>query len=202
MGRLTKHLTYANVVSTLCLFLLLGGAGAIAAGKLKKNSVGTKQIKANAVNGTKVADGSLSGADVDEASLGRVPSAAAADTAQKAGDASRVGGYAGECGSGAFFHLGFCLASNARSASLFFQAADTCNQAGGFMPTSSMLRSIRALSGIDLGADAATGHWADSPHQLGDGPTFGSIVVADTGGSSASSTSVGHPFRCAYALIH
>ena len=42
------QLSYANVVSTLCLFLLLGG-GAYGAAKLAKNSVGTKQIKTGAV---------------------------------------------------------------------------------------------------------------------------------------------------------
>jgi hypothetical protein len=49
MKRFLPRPTYANVVSTLCLFLLLGGASAFAATKLAKNSVGTKQIKKNAV---------------------------------------------------------------------------------------------------------------------------------------------------------
>lgn len=81
------RLTYANVVSTLCLFLLLGG-GAYAAANLKKDSVGSKQLKAGAVNtvdiahdavdGTRVKDGSLGGSDVDASSLGPVcPSALA-----------------------------------------------------------------------------------------------------------------------------
>jgi hypothetical protein len=48
-----SHLTYANVMATLCLFLLLGG-GAWAAFKLPKNSVGTKQLKAKAVTPAKV----------------------------------------------------------------------------------------------------------------------------------------------------
>ena len=93
-------LTYANVVSSLCLFLLLGGGAAVAAG-LAKNSVGTKQLKKNAVtavkvkNGSiteakiaegavtanKVAAGSLTGAQIDASTLGTVPSAHAADTA-------------------------------------------------------------------------------------------------------------------------
>jgi hypothetical protein len=48
-----SHLNYANVISTLCLFLLLGG-GAYAASKLPKNSVGTKQIKNGAVTQQKI----------------------------------------------------------------------------------------------------------------------------------------------------
>jgi hypothetical protein len=55
---LRQHLTYANVVSSLCLFILLGGA-AYAATALPSNSVGTKQLKRNAVVSSKVKDHSL-----------------------------------------------------------------------------------------------------------------------------------------------
>src|ERR1700755_2093862 len=47
MRKLRSGLTYANVLSTLCLFLLLGG-GAYAATQLPKGSVGTKQLKTEA----------------------------------------------------------------------------------------------------------------------------------------------------------
>jgi hypothetical protein len=57
-------LTYANVMSTLCLFLLLGG-GAYAAGHLGKNTVGAKQLKKGAVTGAKVRDNSLTGTDIN-----------------------------------------------------------------------------------------------------------------------------------------
>jgi hypothetical protein len=50
---LRSSLTYSNVVSTLCLFLLLGGV-AYAAGQLAPNSVGTKQLKDGAVTLKKI----------------------------------------------------------------------------------------------------------------------------------------------------
>ena len=50
---LRSRLTYSNVVSTLCLFLLLGGV-AYAAGQLAPNSVGTKQLKDGAVTLKKI----------------------------------------------------------------------------------------------------------------------------------------------------
>jgi hypothetical protein len=88
MNRLRGKLTYANVISTLCLFLLLGG-GAYAASGLSKNSVGTKQLKNSsvtakklkngAVTGAKVLDGSLTGADIKASTLGTVPQASNAD---------------------------------------------------------------------------------------------------------------------------
>jgi len=53
MNFLHRRLTYANVVSTLCLFVLLGGS-AWAATQLPKNSVGTKQIQKEAVTPAKL----------------------------------------------------------------------------------------------------------------------------------------------------
>ena len=50
---LRSSLTYSNVVSTLCLFPLLGGV-AYAAGQLAPNSVGTKQLKDGAVTLKKI----------------------------------------------------------------------------------------------------------------------------------------------------
>ena len=47
-------LSYANVISTLCLFLLLTGVAAYAAGHLGKNTVGSKQLKKNAVSTAKI----------------------------------------------------------------------------------------------------------------------------------------------------
>ena len=44
MQRVRERLTYANVVSSLALFLVLTGATAFAATQLEKNSVGSKQL--------------------------------------------------------------------------------------------------------------------------------------------------------------
>lgn len=57
-----RRLTYANVISSLALFVSLGGIS-YAAVKLPKDSVGTKQLKKGAVTGAKVDNGSLSAKD-------------------------------------------------------------------------------------------------------------------------------------------
>lgn len=54
MDLLRRHLSYANVVASLALFLALGGA-AYAATQLPRNSVGTRQLKAEAVTAGKIA---------------------------------------------------------------------------------------------------------------------------------------------------
>jgi hypothetical protein len=91
MHRFRPRLTYANVVSTLCLFIVLGG-GAYAATQLPSNSVGTPQLKADAVTSPKIKNGTIVGADVNKAKLGKVPLAAHADNATNAANANRVGG--------------------------------------------------------------------------------------------------------------
>ncbi len=59
MRALRSKLTYANVISTLCLFLLLGGSAAFAAGQLAPNSVGTNQLRNAAVTGPKIKRASI-----------------------------------------------------------------------------------------------------------------------------------------------
>ncbi|HEV7770578.1 MAG TPA: hypothetical protein VGO66_07960 [Solirubrobacterales bacterium] len=114
LKRIRSGLTYANVMSTLAVFLILGGATAFAANQLAKNSVGSKQLKKNAVTmakiknnavnsakvadasltGTDVADGSLTGADVKDGSLAGVDltdgSVALADLAANSVNGSKV----------------------------------------------------------------------------------------------------------------
>jgi hypothetical protein len=54
MQRLRGKLSYSNVISTVCLFLLLGGGTAFAASQLGKESVGTNQLKKAAVTPAKL----------------------------------------------------------------------------------------------------------------------------------------------------
>lgn len=100
MKQIRKRLTYANVMSSLAVFLILGGATALAAGQLGKNSVGTKQLKKGAVTAlklkdgavtaTKIKDGSVTGAKVDLGSLGTVPNANHANNANNANNATNA----------------------------------------------------------------------------------------------------------------
>jgi len=94
-----RHLTYANVMSTLAVFLVIGGGTALASYVVSSNSqVGPDTISghkprtgdhANIIGGTvngtdiatagvvsrNVADNSLTGTDVNESTLGKVPNA-------------------------------------------------------------------------------------------------------------------------------
>jgi hypothetical protein len=81
--RIRSHLTYANVMATLAVFLVLGGGTALASYVVSSNSQiapGTvsghkppsgkhANIIGGSINGKDVADNSLGGVDVNEASL-------------------------------------------------------------------------------------------------------------------------------------
>jgi hypothetical protein len=91
MERLRGKLTYANVISTLCLILLVGGGTAYAASEmLPKNSVGTEQIRDSSITGAKIAPGAITGVDVLSESLGTVPGATHAATADHAAQAAHA----------------------------------------------------------------------------------------------------------------
>jgi hypothetical protein len=103
LAGLRSRLTYANIVATLALFVALGGS-AYGALRLPKNSVGSNQISSGAVGSRQlrnggvtnpklavgavtarnVVRGSLTGAQIDAATLGTVPSATRASSADSA----------------------------------------------------------------------------------------------------------------------
>ncbi|MGE5281856.1 MAG: hypothetical protein ACM3N0_05970 [Chloroflexota bacterium] len=68
MRLVRSHLSFANIIAVLALFVALGGVS-YAAFSLPKNSVGRKQLKDNAVTSPKVADGSLRASDFKAGTL-------------------------------------------------------------------------------------------------------------------------------------
>jgi hypothetical protein len=105
--QIRKHITYANVMSSIAVFLVLGGGAAYAAkkigsneikgnsittGKIKKEAVSASKIKKNAITTAKIANGAVTGAKLNLGSVGTVPNAAHANTADNANNANTVGG--------------------------------------------------------------------------------------------------------------
>jgi hypothetical protein len=80
MRALASRLTYANTMSTLAVFIALGGS-AYAVGKING-----AQLKNRSVSGKKLKRNTIGGATVKESSLGRVP------IARRAGNSLRLQG--------------------------------------------------------------------------------------------------------------
>ena len=83
MPKIRTHLSYANVVASLALFLAIGGGAAYAATHLAKSSVGPGQLKRNAVTSAKVRDGSLLSADFKAGQLSAGPKGEPGQPGQK-----------------------------------------------------------------------------------------------------------------------
>jgi hypothetical protein len=170
MHRVVRHVR-ANVVAYMALFVALGGTS-YAAGTLAKNSVGSSQIKrgavhnsdiaSNAVTGSKVAANTLKGADIDESSLGKVPSAAAADSAASATSATTAANAANAANAADAAKLGGSLPSayqkGIRWALVNQAGTDIIAQSGGI---SVAAHPFTGVTEVDFGVTTA-GHavWA------------------------------------------
>jgi hypothetical protein len=90
MIHLRTRSTATKLASGAAAFALLGGGTAVAAG-LPDSFVQSRHIKDGAVRSVDLANGSVTGQDVDEGSLGLVPIAEAAGTADHAISAGHAG---------------------------------------------------------------------------------------------------------------
>jgi hypothetical protein len=103
--QIRQRLTYANVMSSIAVFLMLGGATAFAAtkiganeikansiktGKIVKEAVTEGKIKNGAVTTNKLAADAVTGDKAKESTFGEVPSAAKAVTATNALNATNA----------------------------------------------------------------------------------------------------------------
>jgi hypothetical protein len=203
-------LTYANVTSTIALFLALGGVSyaAISVGSaqirnnsvrsqdLRNNSVRTQDLRNNDIRskdvrnrtlvGRDVLTNALGGLQINENTLGRVP------------DAARLEGrlpssFTVACPSGTAFHAGGCIETAARTAQTFAAASRTCGVANRRLPLLSELESFRQQPGVTLAGDELTANVTDTTV----------FMIDDSGGRSPGPiASTSEQFRCVAPLTN
>ena len=210
--KLQGKLTYANVVSTLCLFVLLGGS-AWAAGNLHvpPKSVGTRQIKSKAVTtgklanssitSAKVKEGTLTGANINMSALGTVPQAA---SSQSAAEAARVDGHIASCPQGTTEIRGLCFDATPNAPVESPQeAADACASKGGWLPSPLDLYAVRNVLnlGTGIGSDS---RYTNEIYSNTNGEHYRSVIVNGNGEISEVSSEGHVPERyiCVYSLVH
>jgi hypothetical protein len=225
MGMGLRRQGPALVIAGLALVAALGGT-VYAAGKINGRTIKVKSLPGNrlavgsvpgnrlkpgALKGSQLAPGSITGIQIDASTLGQVPSAFHAETADSAHDAETalnaanaenaktVNGYQAGCKAGTRAFAGACWQSQASEAALNAPAAAAaCAAQGGELPDALSLAAFSQQPGVAL----ATGdEWS------GDIPVVSSVdvyavvtVAADSKVSSAISTAT-KKFRCVIPLV-
>jgi hypothetical protein len=168
MNRFRGHLTYANVMATLALFIALGGSSyaalRIGTKEVRNNSLLGEDIRNRTLRGEDILNRSLSGRDlarntvggrqINESSLAAVP-----DAVRLGG--SRLADLKVRCPVGTLGGSGLCIEQSARPADAFRFAGAACASAGRRLPTYSELDGFRAR-GI---ATAPAGEWTSDVYQ-------------------------------------
>jgi hypothetical protein len=210
MPKIRPRLTYANVVATLALFLVLAGGSALAAATLGKNSVGSRQLKSksvttgkiapNAINGSLVANGTLTGEDINLSKLGTVP---AAISATSAANANTVGGHAAACPSGTTLIRGLCFDSAANGpVESPTEAAEGCATRGGWLPAPLELLATREVLNLGTGVGSEK-QFTNEVYANTAGSNYRTVVI-DGNGAITEVSAEGHVpehYYCVYALV-
>jgi len=177
MRKTSRRPSPAFLVSVLALLLALGGTvyaakkingrsivvKSIPGNRLKPHSIGANRLKPGVLG--KQFTGPLTGADIDEGSLGTVPSAVhaqSADTALSAidsetalnavnaVDAQTVNGFGAGCGPGTQRFAGACWEASPSAAATAPAAAVACAARGGTLPGALELAAFAGQEGVNL----------------------------------------------------
>lgn len=175
MNQIRKRLTYSNVMSTIAVFLVLGGATAFAAAKLGKNTVGSSQIKKNAVTTAKIKNGAVNSAKIGAGAVGASQLGAGAVTTDKLADGSVSGGKLadGSVTSGK-------LAESERSQA--FQAVESGTQVGPLPALASSPLTVATLALPANGHYVVTAETELISTELSN-PVFTQCLLSDEGGT-------------------
>jgi hypothetical protein len=187
LRKIRTYLTYANVMSTIAVVLALGGATAIAAGHLGKNSVTSKSIKNGAVktadlkNGAvtnaKVGDGAVKGANIADGSVGIADAAASLHLL---------------CRSGTQYLQGGCIQNNPNGTTDWGNAQVACQDQGARLPSPSELFTL-AKRGVVFGSR----EWSDVVSISG-ATTLSETVFSGGNFIQLQDTSTPTQYRCVF----
>ena len=190
-SKIRRHLTYANVMSTLAVFIALGGSSyaalTISGSAIKNRSIASKKLKRN----------TLTGREIKESRLSAVP---------RARNANRVGGLTArdlriKCPTGTFPIADVCVEMSPRPAGAYGSAVLVCADVGRpagpgrRLPTHGELRAALAAVQLAPGGELTSDVVPSSTTTGG----LDVIYVADQAGGVGVTPNTGagaKPFRC------
>jgi hypothetical protein len=206
----------ALVVAGLALFVALGGtvwaAARIDGRSIKPKSLPGNRLVVGSLPGNRLRPGAIRGNRIDSATLGRVPSAAHAETAdaaksadtaihaQAASDSGTVNGYAAGCTTGTRQFAGGCWEIRTHATALSAtEAAAFCGHEGGELPRVLTLKAFGELPEIALDGE---GEWSGDSSGASSANEFGIFTVAANGVFQIVDHREARRFRCVLPLLH
>jgi hypothetical protein len=235
MGRRVRRQAPALVVAAVALVVALGGTvyaagkinghtikvkslpgnrlamGSVPANRLKPGTIPSLQLLPGSIRGDRLAPGSVTGIQVDVSTLGQVPSAAYADTAQSAKDAEtalnaanaenahKVNGYEAGCKTGTMPFAGACWQNLAATTALTpASAAASCASQGGELPDPLLLAAFALEPGIAI---AAGDEWTGDVTNVSGPNSYSTVTVTPSGEVSFAAFNATKKFRCVIPLL-
>ena len=214
MKRISRRLPSPTlVIACLALFVALGGT-VLAATKINGRTIKVRSLPGNrlevgSVPGNRIATNSVRGSQIQLGTLGQVPSAAhadSADTARRAqtaiaadhaADATTINGHAVGCPAGRRQYAGECwdLTPSAAVANAT-DAAAACAAQGGELPMVLTLMAFGREPGVQL---SIQGEWVNQISTLGN--QYNGIAFLSPGQLSVSSPQSLFHYRCVTPLL-
>jgi len=179
--------------------------------RLALGSVPGNRLKPGAISGSQLAPGSITGIHIDASTLGQVPSAVHAETAQSAHDAETalnaanaqnaktVNGYEAGCRAGTQPFAGACWQSESSSSALNAPAAAAaCASQGGELPDALSLAAFSQQPNVGL---AEGGEWSGDLTNISGVDTYAAITVSSSSQVNFAASTATKKFRCVLPLL-
>jgi hypothetical protein len=179
--------------------------------RLAMGSVPGNRLKPGAIKGSQLAPGSITGIQIDASTLGQVPSAVHAETAEAARDAETalnaanaqnaktVNGYEAGCKANTRPFAGACWQEVASGSALSASAAATaCAGLGGELPDALSLVAFSQQPGVTL----ATGdEWSGDLASFTTLDAYSVATVTSSGQINSAISTTTKKFRCVMPLV-
>jgi hypothetical protein len=225
MGKGLRRQAPALVIAGLALVVGLSGtvyaakkisgrtikAKSLPGNRLVPRSVPANRLKPGAIRGSQLAPGSITGIQIDASTLGQVPAAIHAETAQSAHDsetalnaanaenAQTVNGYEAGCKVGTRAFAGACWQSSAGDTALNAPAAAAaCAAQGGELPDALSLVAFSAQPGVTL---ASGDEWSGDLTNASGLDAYAVITVSSVGEVDYVISTSARKFRCVIPLL-
>jgi hypothetical protein len=225
MLRGTRRNRAALAIACVALFVALGGSvyagtkidghqvrtGSLPGNRLVPGSVPGNRLREGTIPASRLAPGSITGAQVDAATLGQVPSAAhaeSADSARQAGTARRadsaaeaehLNGYNAGCAAGTRPFAGACWQTQSSGTALTApQAAAACAEVGGELPAALALAAFAEVPGVVL---AVGDEWSGDLTNASGVDAYSVFTVSAEGEIGFSISTATKKFRCVIPLV-